>query len=150
MGSTGIGGGMSVGELAERAGLTVRALHHYDRIGLLTPSARTPAGHRIYTAVDVRRLFAIVALRSRGMPLARITRALDSGGLSLGNAVSQLLASIDDDLRARRQLRKRLAGILDAVEAGVEPSTARLIEAMEELTSLRGSFSAPTTATSGA
>ncbi len=46
-----------VGTLAKATGLTVRALHHYDHIGLLSPSRRTAAGHRLYTADDVARLY---------------------------------------------------------------------------------------------
>src|SRR6266545_8217833 len=52
--------GLRIGELAGRTGLTVRALHHYDRIGLLSPSRRTEAGYRLYGEADVRRLYAIV------------------------------------------------------------------------------------------
>ena len=42
-----------IGEVATATGLTVRALHHYDRIGLVVPSARTPGGHRLYTDADL-------------------------------------------------------------------------------------------------
>jgi DNA-binding transcriptional MerR regulator len=61
-----------VGELARRAGLTVRALHHYDSLGLLKPSARADSGYRLYSAADVARLHQIQALRRFGMPLADI------------------------------------------------------------------------------
>jgi DNA-binding transcriptional MerR regulator len=44
---------LKVGELASRAGVTVRALHHYDRIGLLKPSARAASGYRLYNRADV-------------------------------------------------------------------------------------------------
>ncbi|MGH3481002.1 MAG: MerR family transcriptional regulator [Pseudonocardiaceae bacterium] len=54
-----------VGQLARLTGLTVRTLHHYDQVGLLCPSARTPSGHRLYGDQDVR----IVALRELGLPL---------------------------------------------------------------------------------
>lgn len=47
---------LKIGELARRTGLTVRALHHYDAIGLLTPSARSDAGYRLYNDADVARL----------------------------------------------------------------------------------------------
>lgn len=53
-----------VGTLAQATGLTVRALHHYDHIGLLSPSRRTAAGHRLYTADDVARLYRIRLLRN--------------------------------------------------------------------------------------
>jgi DNA-binding transcriptional MerR regulator len=45
-----------VGELAKRTGVSVRALHHYDEIGLLSPSHRSEAGYRLYTEIDVARL----------------------------------------------------------------------------------------------
>jgi MerR family transcriptional regulator, thiopeptide resistance regulator len=56
-----------IGELAREAGLTVRTLHHYDQLGLLSPLSRTEGGHRCYTSGDVRRLHRIVALRSLGI-----------------------------------------------------------------------------------
>src|SRR4051794_36397656 len=65
-----------VGELAERTGLTVRTLHHYDAIGLLSPSGRTSSahgsGHRLYTAADVARLQQIVSLKHLGFALEQI------------------------------------------------------------------------------
>ncbi|MGH2597039.1 MAG: MerR family transcriptional regulator [Actinomycetota bacterium] len=65
--------GLRIGELAGRAGLTVRTLHHYDQIGLVRASDRTDAGHRRYSEADIRRLYQVVALRSsaccsRGSP----------------------------------------------------------------------------------
>ncbi|MFH7095796.1 MerR family DNA-binding transcriptional regulator, partial [Klebsiella pneumoniae] len=47
---------IQVGELAKRAGLTVRTLHHYEQTGLLTPSARSEAGYRLYNLSAVQRL----------------------------------------------------------------------------------------------
>lgn len=69
---------LKVGELAARAGLTVRTLHHYDSIGLLSPSARSDAGYRLYDRDDVARLQQIQALRAFGMALADIGAYLDS------------------------------------------------------------------------
>ena len=60
---------LRIGALARRTGLTVRALHHYDAIGLVRPSASTDAGHRRYTAADVARLQQVVSLRALGLPL---------------------------------------------------------------------------------
>ncbi len=50
---------IQVGELAKRAGLTVRTLHHYEQTGLLTPSARSEAGYRLYNLSAVQRLHMI-------------------------------------------------------------------------------------------
>src|SRR6478752_252814 len=70
----------STGELASATGVTVRALHHYDNIGLLHASGRTAAGHRRYTEPDLRRLYSIRTLRSLGVPLAEIAAVLDRSG----------------------------------------------------------------------
>lgn len=60
---------LKIGELAKRTGLTVRALHHYDAIGLLSPSARSEAGYRLYNEADIARLHRILALRRFGWRL---------------------------------------------------------------------------------
>lgn len=56
----------TVGELAQATGLTVRALHHYDAIGLVRPSSRTSVGQRRYTEQDLRRLYRVRALSALG------------------------------------------------------------------------------------
>ena len=61
-----------VGALARQTGLTVRTLHHYDEIGLLAPSLRTGAGHRLYTADDLGRLLQILSLRQLGLSLDEV------------------------------------------------------------------------------
>ena len=52
---------MKVGAVAEAAGLTVRTLHHWDSTGLLSPSERSPAGHREYPEADLVRLYQVLA-----------------------------------------------------------------------------------------
>ena len=80
-----------VGALAKATGLTVRALHHYDHIGLLSPSMRTAAGHRLYTADDVTRLYRIRLLRGLGFPLEQIASVLEDPGWQLAVAVRRHL-----------------------------------------------------------
>jgi len=63
---------LSVGRLAELAGVTVRTLHHYDEIGLVRPSARTAAGYRAYTAADVSRLRQVLTYRRLGFGLREV------------------------------------------------------------------------------
>ena len=58
-------------EFARLAGVTVRALHHYDRLGLLKPQ-RTQAGYRVYSEEDLKALEQIVALKFIGLPLKKI------------------------------------------------------------------------------
>jgi DNA-binding transcriptional MerR regulator len=69
----------TVGELSRLTGVTVRALHHYDQIGLVVPSHRTAAGYRLYDEEDVRRLQQVLVLRQLGVPLEAIARAIDGG-----------------------------------------------------------------------
>ncbi len=88
-----------VSEFAEKAGVTVRALHHYDRLGLLKPSGRSAAGHRLYGERDFVRLQQIVTLKFIGLPLKQIKDLLDRGDLDLPSTLS---------LQRRLLLEKRL------------------------------------------
>src|SRR5262252_8489661 len=65
-------------EFAKLAGVTVRALHHYDRLGLLKPKQRTRSGYRLYTNRDFARLEQIVVLKFLGMPLKQIRGLLEA------------------------------------------------------------------------
>ncbi|MDJ0343992.1 MerR family transcriptional regulator [Streptomyces sp. H10-C2] len=67
----------SVGQVAGYAGVTVRTLHHYDEIGLLTPSGRSHAGHRRYADADLDRLQQILFYRELGFPLDEVGTLLD-------------------------------------------------------------------------
>ena len=64
-------------EFAERAGVTVRTLHHYDKLGLLKPNGRTAAGYRLYGENDFARLQQIVTLKFIGFPLNQIKKLLE-------------------------------------------------------------------------
>jgi DNA-binding transcriptional MerR regulator len=68
---------LTVGHVAELAGVTVRTLHHYDEIGLVQPSARTAAGYRAYSADDVERLREALAYRRLGFGLREIADLVD-------------------------------------------------------------------------
>jgi len=122
-----------VGELAEATGLTVRALHHYDEIGLLAPTERTGAGHRLYGEAEVRRLYRILALRRLGLRLDEIAALLDEGGLSLAETVRRHLEQVERSLDHQQRLRRRLAEMLDALDRSLEPSIDQFIEALEAM-----------------
>jgi MerR family transcriptional regulator, thiopeptide resistance regulator len=66
-----------VGQVASFAGVTVRTLHHYDEIGLLSPSGRSHAGHRRYDDADLDRLQQILFYRELGFPLDEVAALLD-------------------------------------------------------------------------
>jgi DNA-binding transcriptional MerR regulator len=100
---------MKVGELADRTGLSVRTLHHYDEIGLLAPAGRTPSGHRIYGLAQVRRLQQIASLRHLGLSLEEIRECLESPDYSL----DRVLALQVERLRAEIGRQKRLVRLLE-------------------------------------
>jgi DNA-binding transcriptional MerR regulator len=96
---------LTVGEVAQRFGITVRTLHHYDEIGLLTPSRRTAAGYRVYTPTDLTRLSQIIVYRRLEFPLDEIATLLNEG-----DTVSHLI-------RQRERVMARLDEMKDLVEA---------------------------------
>ena len=76
-------------QFAKLAGVTVRTLHHYDRLGLLSPRHRSESGYRLYTNQDMVRLERIMVLRYLGLPLRQIADLL-SGTLGDDNDVAHL------------------------------------------------------------
>ncbi len=126
-------GRWKVGELARATGLTVRALHHYDEVGLLVPSERTPAGHRLYAEADVRRLYRVLALRRLGMRLDEIASLLDDERVSLVETVRRHLDQVERQLERQQLLRQRLRHILEALERSIEPAVEEFIDALEAM-----------------
>lgn len=131
-----------VGELARRTGLTVRALHHYDAIGLLAPSLRTAADHRLYTAADVARLQQIQSLRLMGVPLDEVRRLLDRGAHPPGAALParHVVDVHRARLRAQIAAQTRVAERLDALAALLDrsetPSVDLLCTLIQEMTTM--------------
>ena len=102
---------LKVGALARRTGLTVRALHHYEEVGLLVPAGRTDAGHRIYGDAEVRRLHQITSLRQLGFTLQEIADVLDDPQHTLGATLERHI----DGLRARIREEEELCRELEAL-----------------------------------
>jgi MerR family transcriptional regulator, thiopeptide resistance regulator len=120
-----------IGELARETGLTVRTLHHYDQLGLLSPLSRTEGGHRSYTSGDVRRLHRIVALRSLGISLEEIGTLLDGDPDPTGLLRRQLDVT-EERIRKATDLRARLLDVLDSLNGDAEPSVRQLLRLIEE------------------
>ncbi|SDC88467.1 DNA-binding transcriptional regulator, MerR family [Mycolicibacterium neoaurum] len=102
---------LTVGEVAERFGITVRTLHHYDRIGLLTPARRTASGYRVYAPGDLTRLSQVIVYRRLGLSLDEIARLLADG-----NEVSHLKRQrerVMSQLDERRDLIKAIDHALE-------------------------------------
>ena len=108
---------LKIGEVAERTELSIRSLRHWDEVGLVSPSAHSPGGFRLYTEADVERILLIRRMKPLGFSLERMAdfcRALDALGAAgagpLGGAGAGPLGSAgtaggrgsDDDNAAAR------------------------------------------------
>lgn len=100
-----------VAAFAKRAGVTVKTLHHYDRLGLLKPT-RTASGYRAYTDADLQRLEEIAALKVIGVPLKEIAQLLQGAARPLG----EILEAQRRGLHARRRVIDRAIGAIEAAQ----------------------------------
>ncbi|MFI6262436.1 HEAT repeat domain-containing protein [Micromonospora sp. NPDC051006] len=94
---------MLIGDVARRSGVSARMLRHYDSLGLVRPTGRTEGGYREYSSEDIRRIFQIESLRSLGLSLREVGRALDDPGFTPSELVDDLI----------RQTRERIAGEME-------------------------------------
>ena len=103
---------LTVGQVAQTFGVTVRTLHHYDEVGLLRPSERTHAGYRLYTAQDLERLATIVTYRRLDLPLDEVAALLRGDGSTIEHLRRQRAAVLHkvDELR----------GLVDAIDTAME------------------------------
>ena len=105
----------TVGELAKLTGITVRALHHYDEIGLVVPSQRTASGYRLYDDRDVIRLQQVLLFRELGLPLDEIAFAIAEAGTR-----EELLRKHREVLVAKRSRIDAMLSALDSALVALE------------------------------
>src|SRR5689334_9940832 len=101
-----------VADVARQSGVSIRALHHYDAIGLLVPTGRTEAGYRLYTDADLLRLQQILIRRELGFPLDEIKRALNDPRFDHRQALVEQRRRLAEKSRA-------LGDMLRAVDAAL-------------------------------
>jgi len=100
-----------IGEVSRRSGVSTRMLRHYDRLGLVTPTGRTSGGYREYTEDDLRRLFHVESLRSLGLSLNEVGRALGEPDFAPAELVQELIAHTRERIAAETELLARLEGV---------------------------------------
>ncbi len=122
-----------VGELARRTGLSVRTLHYYDEIGLLSPSRRTEAGHRLYTAADVVRLQQIKSLRHLGFSLEEIRDCLDRPDFPPRRVIEMHLSRLREQIELQQRVRDLLEAIAARLSPAEEVSAEELVQTITEV-----------------
>ncbi len=117
-----------VHEFAELAGVTVKALHHYDRLGLLKPT-RTDAGYRMYANADLERLEQILALKFLGFPLKQVRTILERTSLELAEALRWQRKAIEDTQAHLGRALQAIRAAEHAVDSGqpVDPAILKRI-----------------------
>jgi MerR family transcriptional regulator, thiopeptide resistance regulator len=121
---------MTIGQLARATGLTVRAIRHYEALGLLGPVARSAAGHRRYGEAEIRRLYQVRVMRAMGVPLAEVGRALGHD-VALAQSLHDHLARLEGMVAAVNALAARLRSALAQAEAGGDVRGDALLHILE-------------------
>jgi DNA-binding transcriptional MerR regulator len=133
---------MKVGDLASQTGVSVRTLHYYDEIGLLSPSQRTQTGYRLYTEDDIIRLQQIVSLRQIGFSLEQIRECLEQSQFSPHHVVQLYLSRLKEQMELQQQLYQRLAAIAAHLQSAQTISIQEFIQLIE-VTMMIGKYYTP-------
>ncbi|MFI9582262.1 MerR family transcriptional regulator [Streptomyces sp. NPDC052236] len=121
---------MQIGEVAERTGLSLRTIRHYEEVGLVTPSARSKGGFRLYTDADVERLMVIRRMKPLDFSLEEMRDLLE---------ITDRIAATDDPAadEEKDRLRQRLDSYRKVADARCETLRAQLMAAEDFATTLR-------------
>jgi DNA-binding transcriptional MerR regulator len=133
---------LKVGELARRSGLTVRALHHYDSIGLLRPTGRSESGYRLYSRDDVARLHGIQTLRRMGLSLADVAQLLDGGAFPLPALLARQIGVLNQEIAQAEALRERLNVMQAILAGGGQPEIGDWLASLSMMNTFEQYFSA--------
>ncbi|TDC37550.1 MerR family transcriptional regulator [Micromonospora sp. 15K316] len=125
---------MLIGEVARRSGVSTRMLRHYDSLGLVRPTGRTGGGYREYSADDIRRIFQVESLRSLGLSLREIGRALRDPAFSPSALVSELIRRTEERLKREQELLERLRTVGASTPSGWQ-GVLRIVELLHGLNS---------------
>ncbi|SEK33652.1 DNA-binding transcriptional regulator, MerR family [Nonomuraea pusilla] len=124
-------GGLTVGAAALHVDVTVRTLHHWDRVGLVRPSGRTASGYRLYSAADIARIHRVLIYRELGLSLDDIGELLDAPTSDMTVPLRQQRAQLLDRI-------SRLQAMVDAVDRMIEAVRAGILLSPEEQVAIFG------------
>ena len=118
----------TVGAVATLTGVSVRTLHHYDHIGLVVPSVRTPAGYRGYTDADIERLHLVLVYRATGLPLDEIRVLLDDAGADVVAHLQRQHALLTEQADRLSDTIKAVEELMDAHRRGIQLTAEEQVE----------------------
>src|SRR5829696_5066028 len=118
----------TVGAVAALTGVSVRTLHHYDHIGLVVPSVRTPAGYRGYTDADIERLHLVLVYRSIGMPLDEIRTLLDDSSADVLEHLRRQHSLLQEQAERLQYTIKAVEELMNAHRKGIQLSAEEQVE----------------------
>lgn len=122
---------LKIGELALRAGVSVRTLHHYEHVGLLAPSSRTEGRHRLYGGGDISRLQQIRSLRHIGLSLDEIRRVLANPEMTFRRVLAMHIERLREQIDRQRDLLTRLERVARRPASATEVPVSELLYALE-------------------
>lgn len=125
--------GYTVGRVADLSGVTIRTLHHYDEIGLLSPSGRSAAGYRLYEDPDLERLRRILFYRELGFDLKEISTIID-------DPLTDALGHLHRQRGLLTEKIGRLSAMVDAIDYEMEARTMDIRLTPEERFEVFGEF----------
>ena len=124
--------GLTVGEVATLASVSVRTLHHYDRIGLLTPSERSGSGYRHYSDGDLAALQQILFFKELGFGLAEIARIMNDPSFDHLEALRMQGRMLKDKSAQLALMAEAVEAAIDATKGGVTLDADDMFEVFGE------------------
>ncbi|AEF40769.1 MerR family transcriptional regulator [Hoyosella subflava] len=124
---------MLIGEVSRRSGVSTRMLRHYESLGLVTPTGRTSGGYREYSFDDIQRIFHVESLRSLGLSLRDVQRALDDPQFVPADLVSDLIRQTQSRIDREQELLTRLRRVeeTDPADWGDVLGIIRMLRALD-------------------
>ena len=123
---------LTVSQVAELTHLTVRALHHYDEIGLLKPSQRSGAGYRLYDENDLRRLRQVLLFRELGFGLDAVRELIDATMEQQRQALLSQREEVEKQRRHTEAVLRAVDATLDSLQEQRPMTTEKLFEGFEQ------------------
>jgi DNA-binding transcriptional MerR regulator len=128
--------GFTIGQIASRTGISVQALIHYERKGVIPPPPRTDANHRRYPPEAIRRVRFVKSAQALGFRLSEIrdllalTARRDATCNDIRDRVQQKIASIDEKVSALATIRQDLARLVEQCPGEAPVSACPIVDSL--------------------